>query len=474
MKSLSYVNKCYINEIVFEIGSIFEKAGFELSLVGGSVRDIFLSKKSNDLDFASNATPNEIIQITKKWKDHFYNYGKRFGTIGIIKKKNKLEITTYRIDKYKPSNRKPKVTFCNNLENDLLRRDFTINAMALKLPNLELIDPYGGLKDLRSNTLKTPLIDSKKSLLDDPLRMIRAARFISQFKIQISPALEQIILLISKQIKTISKERIRDELMKLMQSNYPQLGIDFLVRSKLAKYILPEVYELNKIQNKEYKHKNIYKHSLIVLKRSIFFEKKSKTLNKPNFILRFAALMHDVGKPSARRIKSNNLISFRHHEVIGSKMVGNRMKILRFNNLTIKLVTKLIKLHMRFYGYSNSKWTDAAVRRYVNDAGFLLDTLHCLVKSDVTTKNKQKSTKLLRNYRNLEIRIKYLKKKEKLDLIRPDLNGIEIMNILKITPGILVGKAYKFLLNERFKHGTLSKQNARMKLIKWWKDNSLS
>lgn len=463
-----YVNKNLINKIIFEISDIFAKYGFELSLVGGSVRDFFLSKRSTDFDFTSNATPKEIINITKQWKDNFYNYGKHFGTIGIIKKGIKLEITTYRSEKYLKNNRKPKVKFHKNLIYDLMRRDFTINSMALTLPHLKLIDPFNGLKDLRLKILRTPLDKSKESLIEDPLRMIRAARFVSQLNVKMSELLYKEIKHFVHYINIISKERIRDELIKLIKSDYPYLGIDILVSTGLAKFILPEIYSLKKLNNHNL-HKNIYQHSLKVLKRVILFEKESKNVQNKNFILRFSALMHDIGKPASRRFQlKNTKVSFRHHEIIGSKMIIYRMRKLKFDNFTIQSVAKLIELHMRFYGYKKSKWTDSAVRRYVHDAGSLLDKLHCLVKADVTGKNKQKTDYLLNNYQNLEKRILVLQKKEKLKSLRPDLNGQEIMQILKIQPGPLVGLAYNFLLNIRINQGPLSKQKACNKLITWW------
>ncbi|NOJ59261.1 CCA tRNA nucleotidyltransferase [Arthrobacter sp. 260] len=454
--------------VVTELGQLFAGAGYELSLVGGPVRDLFLGRTSPDLDFTSNATPDQTLDVIRRWADSYWEIGRDFGTIGLRKGGYLIEVTTYRAEAYDPASRKPVVAFGDTLEDDLLRRDFTINAMALRLPSLELVDPYGGVRDLRAGVLRTPGAPSL-SFSDDPLRMMRAARFASQLGISVSSEVSEAMTSMAGRITIISAERVRDELTKLILGDAPQRGIDLMVETGLADFVLPEVSALRLEIDEHHRHKDVYQHSLTVLEQACRLETGADgPVPGPDFVLRFAALMHDVGKPATRKFEPSGAVSFRHHDMVGSKLTAKRMKTLRFDNDSIKAVSRLVELHMRFYGYGEAGWSDSAVRRYVNDAGNLLERLHRLTRSDVTTRNQRKAERLAFAYDDLEARIAALAEQEELESIRPDLDGAQIMELLGIKPGPVVGRAYRFLLEERMEHGPQSPHEAEAKLRLWW------
>lgn len=454
--------------VVTELGKLFDDAGQELSLVGGPVRDLFLGRVSPDLDFTTDADPDRTIAVIKHWADAFWEIGREFGTIGLRKGTFTIEVTTYRAEAYDPSSRKPVVAFGSSLEDDLYRRDFTINAMALRLPSMELVDPYGGVKDLHAGMLRTPGAPSS-SFSDDPLRMMRAARFASQLGVEVAPEVREAMTAMAERISIISAERVRDELVKLINGTHPRRGIDLMVSTGLADHVLPEVPALRLEMDEHHRHKDVYQHSLTVLEQACELETDDDgAVPAPDFVLRFAALMHDIGKPATRRFEPSGAVSFRHHDAVGAKLTAKRMKALRFDNDTIKAVARLVELHMRFYGYGEAGWTDSAVRRYVTDAGPLLERLHRLTRSDVTTRNRRKAERLAFAYDDLEQRITALAEQEELAAIRPDLDGGQIMALLGIKPGPVVGRAYRYLLEERMEHGPHSPEEAERKLRTWW------
>ncbi len=458
---------------VLELGRLFVDAGYELSLVGGPVRDLFLGRTSPDLDFTTNATPDEILAVAGKWADSHWEMGRDFGTIGFRKRnRNKevllIEITTYRAEAYDPESRKPLVAFGTSLVDDLQRRDFSVNAMALRLPAMELVDPFGGAQDLAQGLLRTPG-KAEDSFSDDPLRMMRAARFASQLGFSLHPDVLTAMQGMAERIGIISAERIRDELVKLICGAHPRAGVDILVETGLAALVLPEVPALKLETDEHHRHKDVYQHSLQVLEQAVELESgPDGVVPAPDFVLRFAALMHDVGKPKTRRFEPGGAVSFRHHDLAGAKLTAKRMRALRFDNDSIKAVSRLVELHMRFYGYGEAGWTDSAVRRYVTDAGPLLERLHRLTRSDVTTRNQHKAERLSFAYDDLEQRIAVLAEQEELDSIRPDLDGGAIMALLDIKPGRVVGRAYSYLLEQRMEHGPLGAQRAEEVLRQWW------
>lgn len=456
-----------IHPLDLELGKLFTAAGFELALVGGPVRDLFLQQQATDLDFTTNATPDETLAVVKNWADTTWEIGKEYGTIGVRKGNEMVEITTYRADAYNPDSRKPQVAFGRKLEDDLFRRDFTINSMALRLPSLELVDPFGGLQDLHRGIIRTPGT-AEDSFSDDPLRMMRAARFAARLDIDVASEVFVAMKDMAERITIISAERVRDELVKLLKAPAPVRGINLLVDSGIAEYVLPEVPALQLEVDEHHHHKDVYQHSLRVLEQAAAQETgPDGAVPAPDFILRFAALMHDVGKPATRKFEPNGSVSFLHHDVVGAKLVKKRMRALRFDNDTIKAVARLVELHMRFYGYGDAGWTDSAVRRYVRDAGDLIERLHRLTRADVTTRNKRKAHRIAHAYDDLERRIVELAEQEELDSMRPDLNGEQIMQILNLPPGPLVGKAYKFLLNLRLDEGALGEEEATRRLKEW-------
>lgn len=456
--------------VIFELADRFVDAGFELSLVGGPVRDLYLGRVSPDLDFTTNALPEDTLRIVGGWADATWDVGRDFGTIALRKGKDTIEVTTYRADAYDKDSRKPIVAFGDNLRDDLFRRDFTMNAMALRLPQLELVDPFDGVRSLSEGLIRTPG-SPEVSFSDDPLRMMRAARFTSQLRMDVAPEVRAAMRDMAARLEIISAERVRDELVKLINGVDPRAGVDLLVETGLAELMLPEVAALRLEIDEHHRHKDVYQHSLTVLEQAMDQETaEDGPVPGPDFVLRFAALMHDIGKPATRRFESNGSVSFRHHDVVGSKLVKQRMRALRFDKDTVKAVARLVELHMRFYGYGEAGWSDSAVRRYVTDAGPQLERLHRLTRSDVTTRNRRKAERLSFAYDDLEERITQIAEQEELNAIRPDLDGEQIMQLLGIAPGPVVGRAYKFLLNLRLDEGPLGEEAATARLRQWWKE----
>ena len=454
--------------VVFEIADRFTAAGHELSLVGGPVRDLFLGRVSPDLDFTTDADPDQTLAAVAGWADATWEVGRAFGTIALRRGEHTIEVTTYRADAYDPESRKPAVAFGTSLEEDLRRRDFTMNSMALRLPQLELVDPYGGFADLEKGMIRTPGTPTA-SFSDDPLRMMRAARFASQLGVTVAPEVEQAMTEMAGRIEIISAERVRDELVKLILGAEPRVGVDLLVSTGLADRVLPEVSALRLEVDEHHRHKDVYQHSLQVLDQAAALETGPEgEVPGPDFVLRFAALLHDIGKPATRRFEANGAVSFRHHDAVGAKLAKKRMRALRFDNDTIKAVARLVELHMRFYGYGDAGWTDSAVRRYVTDAGPVLERLLRLTRSDVTTRNRRKADHLAFACDDLERRIAELAEQEEMQSMRPDLDGGQIMKLLGIAPGPAVGRAYKFLLELRLDQGQLGPEVASAALLQWW------
>jgi poly(A) polymerase len=450
-----------------ELASLFKSAGYKLALVGGPVRDAILGRLGNDLDFTTDAHPKDCEKILNKWADSVWDIGAAFGTVAGKKGEITVEVTTYRSESYDSSSRKPNVEFGKTIEGDLARRDFTINAMALELttPEPTFIDLFNGVADLQNKLIKTPG-KAKESFSDDPLRMMRAARFMSQLNFEIDPSVLVAIKSMATRLEIISFERIRDEFIKILMSPSPRIGITVLVETGLADYFLPEVPKLKLEIDEHHHHKDVYEHSLTVLEQAIGLESR---LDGPNLTLRLAALLHDIGKPKTKQLIAGGGVSFHHHEVVGARMCKERMKKLRFDNHMIEDVSQLVFLHLRFHGYGSGEWTDSAVRRYVRDAGPLLTHLHLLTRADCTTRNKKKAESLAKTYDQLEERIALLMEQEELDKIRPDLSGEEIMQILAIKPSPTVGKAYDFLLELRLEKGPIGKEAATEELLTWWK-----
>jgi len=445
----------------------FKAAGFKLALVGGPVRDAILGRLGNDLDFTTDAHPKDCEKILKKWADSVWDIGAAFGTVAGKKGDITVEITTYRSEIYELDSRKPNVEFGKTIEADLSRRDFTINAMALELTTDEptFIDLYNGVGDLENKLIKTPG-KPEDSFSDDPLRMMRAARFMSQLNFTIDPAVITAIKSMASRLEIISAERIRDEFIKIIMSDNPRLGITLLVETGLTDIFLPEIPKLKLEIDEHHHHKDVYEHTLTVLEQAIALESR---LGGPNLTLRLAALLHDIGKPKTKELIAGGGVSFHHHEVVGSRLCKERMKKLRFDNHIIKDVAQLVFLHLRFHGYGNGEWTDSAVRRYVRDAEELLIHLHLLTRADCTTRNQKKAEGLAKTYDQLEERIALLMEQEELNKIRPDLSGEQIMDILSIKPSPAVGKAYDFLLELRLEHGPLGEEKAKEELLNWWK-----
>ena len=454
-----------IAPVIDELGRRFRDAGHELALVGGPVRDAMLGRHHNDLDFTTSARPDQTEELLRGWADAIWDMGRAFGTIGCRKGEWQVEITTYRSETYDPSSRKPEVDFGDSLAGDLGRRDFTVNAMAVLVPDRAFEDPYGGVVDLASRVLRTPGTP-EDSFSDDPLRMMRAARFASQLGFAVAPEVVAAMTAMADRIGIISAERVRDELVKLVCGRYPRLGLTLLVETGLAAHVLPELPALALERDEHHRHKDVYEHSLTVLEQSIDLEERLG--GGADFISRFAALMHDVGKPRTRRFLGDGTVTFHHHDVVGAKLTRKRMKALRFSNDDIEAVTRLVELHLRFHGYGAGEWTDAAVRRYVRDAGDQLERLHILTRADCTTRNQRKADRLRRTYDDLEERIARLSEEEELASLRPDLDGNQIMEILGVPAGPLVGKAYQYLLELRMDHGPLGPEKAEAHLRAWW------
>ena len=452
------------------LATAFKAAGFKLALVGGPVRDAILGRLGNDLDFTTNARPKESEKILNKWADSVWDIGAAFGTVAGKKGEITVEITTYRSENYEKDSRKPAVEFGENIEGDLSRRDFTINAMALELTTDEptFIDLFNGVDDLENKIIKTPGKPSD-SFTDDPLRMMRAARFMSQLNFTIDESVLVAIKEMAHRLSIISSERVRDEFIKIIMSDNPRLGISLLVECGLADIFLPEIPKLKLEIDEHHHHKDVYEHSLTVLEQAIALEAR---LGAANLTLRLAALLHDIGKPKTKALIAGGGVSFHHHEVVGAKMTKERLRTLRFDNHIVKDVGQLVFLHLRFHGYGSGEWTDSAVRRYVRDAGELLDHLHLLTRADCTTRNQKKAQLLANTYDQLEQRIKELMQQEELNKIRPDLTGEQIMQILNIKPSPIVGKAYDFLLELRLENGPIGEDKAKEALLTWWKEQN--
>ncbi|CCH70007.1 putative RNA nucleotidyltransferase [Phycicoccus elongatus Lp2] len=451
--------------LLTDLGDRFAAEGHSLALVGGPVRDAFLGRTSPDLDFTTSARPDEIEPILARWGGATWDMGREFGTIGARRDDTIVEVTTYRADAYDGVTRKPVVAFGDSLEDDLKRRDFTMNAMALRLPDLTFVDPYAGLPALLDRTLRTPG-PPEVSFGDDPLRMMRAARFVAQLGVVPAPEVLAAMTEMATTLEIVSAERIRDELTKLLLADHPRAGLEALVHTGLAAYVLPELPALKLEMDEHHRHKDVYEHSLTVLDQAIALE--GGDLPGPDLVLRLAALLHDIGKPATRRFEPGGGVSFHHHEVVGAKLTAKRLRALRFDKDTIKAVSRLVELHLRFHGYGEGQWSDSAVRRYVTDAGPLLSRLHRLTRADCTTRNVRKAKRLAATYDDLEARIGRLLEAEELGKVRPELDGNEIAKVLGITPGPVLGRAYTYLLSVRLDEGPIGPDVARERLLAWW------
>ncbi len=448
-----------------QLGGLFTDAGHELALVGGPVRDALLGRRGNDWDFATSARPEQIEELLTGWAEAIWDMGREYGTIGCRRGGDQFEITTYRTDTYDAASRKPGVAFGDTLEGDLSRRDFAVNAMAVRLPGGEFVDPFGGAEDLRARLLRTP-VTAEQSFSDDPLRMMRAARFAAQLGFTAVDDVVDAMGRMADRITIVSAERIRDEFNKLLLADCPRAGLTMLVSTKLADHIVPELPALILERDEHHRHKDVYEHSLTVLDQAIALEPRLG--DGADLIIRLAALLHDVGKPKTRRFQSGGTVTFHHHDVVGAKLVRKRMRTLRYSNEEIRQVTLLVELHLRFHGYGSGEWTDSAVRRYVRDAQDQLERLHILTRADCTTRNQKRADRLSRAYDSLEKRIAALAQAEELSAIRPDLDGNDIMEILNIPPGPEIGQAYKFLLDLRMDRGPLDRDDAKEALMAWW------
>ena len=457
------------NPVVRRVADAFAAAGHDLHLVGGPVRDALMGRGVHDLDFTTDARPDAIEAVLRSLTRTTWDMGREFGTIGASVRAGEgeetVEVTTYRADSYDPDSRKPTVSFGDSLVDDLVRRDFTVNAMALSVVSGAFEDPHGGLADLAAGVLRTPSTP-EVSFSDDPLRMMRAARFASQLGFE--PAADVVAAMsdMAERIDIISAERVRDEFSRLLLSDAPRAGLDLLVRTGLADRVLPEVAALVREVDEHGRHKDIYQHTLTVLEQSIDLERERG--HAPDLVGRLAAVFHDVGKPRTKKFEGGGKVSFHHHDVVGAKMTKKRLTELRFSSDEVKAVAKLVELHLRFHGYADADWTDSAVRRYVRDAGDQLERLHILTRADCTTRNQRKANRLRTAYEQLEWRIDAFAEQEELDAMRPDLDGTQIMELLGVGPGPVVGQAYKFLLEKRLDDGPLGEERAREVLLDWW------
>ena len=449
------------------LAAAFKAKGYRLALVGGPVRDAILGRLGNDLDFTTDAHPLESKKILKVWAENVWDTGIAFGTIAAKLGDTTVEVTTYRTESYDEESRNPDVEFGDSIEGDLSRRDFTVNSMALELTtnSPEFIDPFGGIEDLAMKVLRTPA-SATQSFNDDPLRMMRAARFAAQLGFTLDPEVFTAMQNMAGRISIISAERVRDEFIKTLMSDNPRLGITILVDSGLADFVLPEIPKLRLEIDEHHHHKDVYEHSITVLEQAIAQEER---IGGANLVNRLAALLHDIGKPKTRNLIEGGGVSFHHHEVVGARLVKKRLKELRFDNETISSVETLVALHLRFHGYGEGEWTDSAVRRYVRDAGELLTHLHVLTRADCTTRNVKKAERLSRIYDSLEARIEALMEQEELSKIRPDLDGAQVMELLQIKPSADVGKALDFLMELRMEHGPLGQERATQELMEWWR-----
>lgn len=459
-----------------ELGRLFAERNYELALVGGPVRDMLLHRTSHDLDFCTSAKPEEFEPILRHWgHDGFWDMGRKFGTLGAVRRRKdgtevKVEVTTYRSDVYNPDSRKPEVQYGDTLEGDLSRRDFTVNAMALRVPDMEFVDPFAGANDLAKGVLRTP-VDPRQSFDDDPLRMMRAVRFVSQLGFTIEARTAEAISDMSSRLNIVSAERIRDELQKMLLSERPRKGVEALVDSGLAQYVLPEIPALRLEIDEHHRHKDVFEHTMMVLERAIALETdENGAVPAPDLTLRLAALLHDIGKPRTRKFEEGGKVSFHHHDVVGAKMTAKRLKALHCDHRLIEDVSELVNLHLRFHGYVDEPWTDSAVRRYVKDSGHLYERLNRLTRADATTQNRRKSLMFEHAMDEMEERVKELKKQEDLNAIRPDLDGNEIMDLLNVKPGPVVGAAYKHMLNYRLDYGPVEHDEAVAELMRWYEN----
>ena len=452
---------------LLEIGNRFRDAGYDIALVGGSVRDALLGRLGTDLDFTTDARPEAISELLGDWVDAMWDVGARFGTVGARKNGYQIEVTTYRFEAYESDSRKPHVEFGDSLAEDLVRRDFTINAMAITLPDVAFVDLHDGVRDLAAGVLRTPGTP-EQSFSDDPLRMMRSARFASQLGVSVDQAVVEAMRQMASRLEIVSAERVREELSKLLLGEFPRAGLELMVSTGLTDYVLPELPSLKLEIDEHHRHKDVYEHSLTVLEQAIDLESDHAPETPPDLVLRLAALLHDIGKPRTRRFEAGGGVSFHHHEVVGAKMTRKRLKALRYSNEVIDQVTKLVELHLRFHGYSGGQWTDSAVRRYVRDAGDELPRLHKLTRADCTTRNRRRAAALRQSYDSLEARIAVLEEEEEMKAVRPDLDGNRIMEILGVGPGRDVGRAYKYLLERRLDRGPVSTEVAEVELREWW------
>ena len=459
--------------VVARLGETFAVGGFSLYVVGGPVRDALLGEASEDLDFTTNARPDDIERLLRRLNHATWDMGRDFGTIGTLlrdgEKAWRIEVTTHRADAYEPGTRKPIVAFGDAIEPDLVRRDFTVNAMAVSVVDGTFVDPYRGLDDLADHILRTPT-SPEISFSDDPLRMMRAARFAARLQLRPEPDVVRAMTELAPRLEIVSAERIRDEFTKLVLLDAPRVGLDLLVATGVADQFIPELPALQLERDEHHRHKDVYEHSLIVLDQAIVLERERH--HAPDIANRLAALLHDMGKPKTRRFEPGGKVSFHHHDVVGAKMIRKRLTDLRYSKDVVDSVSLLVELHLRFHGYGEGVWTDSAVRRYVRDAGPELERLHILTRSDCTTRNQAKADRLRRAYEELEWRIDELAAAEELDSTRPDLDGNEIMRILDVGPGPVIGKAYKFLLERRLDRGPVPADVAEAELREWWATQS--
>jgi poly(A) polymerase len=440
---------------LMQLAARFAGAGRSLYLVGGWLRDAIAGRElaGNDIDLATDARPDDILALLDGWAEHLWLQGRRFGTIGARRDGLRFEVTTFRAEVYHPDSRKPEVVFGDDIETDLSRRDFTVNAMALALPALDFVDPFDGLADLAARRLRTPL-SVEVSFLDDPLRMLRAARFASSLEFQPDPAVIEAMARHRDRLEIVSAERIRDELSKLLVAPDPQAGLWLLARTRLSDEFLPELNAMQLEQDPIHRHKDVLAHTIAVVANT-----------RPELRVRLAALLHDIGKPKTRGYAPGG-VTFHHHEVVGARMARERLVALRYPGELIDDVVALVALHLRFHTYRMG-WTDSAVRRYVRDAGPLLDDLNHLTRCDCTTRNQKKAAGLGRRMDELEARIGELREQEELARIRPALDGRQVMEYLGIGPSPTVGEALAFLLEERLEHGPMSEDDARERLAAW-------
>jgi poly(A) polymerase len=466
--------------VLSELARRFTAAGHELAIVGGPVRDALMGRVGQDWDLTTNARPDAIERLIAGWAEAVWDVGREFGTIALRKGDAHIEITTYRSDEYDLTSRKPQVRFGDSLSGDLSRRDFTVNAMAVLISSAasaspgseeaiewEFVDLHGGLADIAAGMLRTP-VAAAISFGDDPLRMMRAARFVAQLGFKADDEVTAAIVAMAERLDIVSAERIRDELVKLIRTDRPVRGLRLLVDTGLADVMLPELPALKLESDEHHRHKDVYEHSLTVLEQAIALEGIRDVPGAPDTVLRLAALLHDIGKPKTRRFQAGGTVTFHHHDVVGAKLARKRLRELRFSNDDIDDVARLVELHLRFHGYGSGEWTDSAVRRYVRDAGDQLERLHILTRADCTTRNQRKAARLQRTYDGLEQRIAVLADQEELDAMRPDLDGNQIMEILGIGPGREIGEAYRFLLELRLEQGPVGEDAAAEALKAWW------